>query len=237
MNPRYCLLCHQAYVRQEQIGWENLSRGLISSDWKRIQYLHLLEKETKDIYAVHKWTRMIIRNMLEFHRVMWKQRCELIAEKNKLTYEGRQRHDMHSLCVYLWTHPTELLKKDFHYLDREEHFFTKSPFVNVLMWQRRIETYINNKSPSTINRPESKNSIKRHFRIAKKRKRRGRPKKSAKKKWLVLQQPRQNPEWRFIKALWINFSHSQFYQRTNYIWQWNHPWPISIITTTSLKST
>ena len=62
INPRYCLLFHNAFHRQKQVGWENFSRGLIVFDWKCIQYKYFLQKKTKDIHAVDKWTRMIIRN-------------------------------------------------------------------------------------------------------------------------------------------------------------------------------
>ena len=50
------------------------------------------------------------------------------------------------------------------------------------MWRRHIETCINNKTPSTITKPQGKNSIKRHFYITRKRKRAGRLKKTGKKK-------------------------------------------------------
>ena len=60
--------------------------------------------------------------------------------------------------------------------------FLKSPIDNVLMWRRRDETCINNKSPSTITQPQGNNFINRHFRITRKRKKAGRPKKTRKKK-------------------------------------------------------
>ena len=68
----------------------NFSRGFIANDWKRIQYLHLMENKTKDIHAVDKWVTMVIKNLLEIHQVMWKDRCEIIAATNELTYEGHQ---------------------------------------------------------------------------------------------------------------------------------------------------
>ena len=52
---------HEAYVSQSMIGWENFSRGILSSQWKRIQYRHLLDKEYKDIHAVDKWIRMVMK--------------------------------------------------------------------------------------------------------------------------------------------------------------------------------
>ena len=32
--------------------------------------------------AVDKWVRMLIKQLLEFHRVMWKHKCDLIAQAN-----------------------------------------------------------------------------------------------------------------------------------------------------------
>ena len=82
---------------------------------------------------------MVIKNLLEYHCVMWKQRCDIIAKENDLSYEGRQRKDIYSLCLYLKSHPDELLSQDMHYTNRDENFFSKSPLDNVLMWKSCIE--------------------------------------------------------------------------------------------------
>ena len=177
INPRYCLLFHQAYHRQQQIGWENFSRGFIAFDWKCIQYRYLVENKTKDIHAVDKWARMVIKNLLEYHRIMWKHRCDAIANENEFSYEGRQRKDMYLLCLYLKSHPDELLSQDHHYVDKTERFFTHSPFDSVVMWKNRIEQCMVNKNPDSTPIPKEKNSIKRHFRIKTNKRNRGRPKK------------------------------------------------------------
>ena len=168
---------HQAFDRQQQIGWKNFSRGFIVFDWKCIQYHYLVENETKDIHAVDKWARMVIKNLLEYHRIMWKHRCDVIAKENELSWEGRQRKDMSLLCLYLQSHPDELLSHDLHYVDKTERFCTHSPFDNVVMWKNRIEQCLVNKNPDTSPIPKDKNSIKRHFRIIKAKHKRGRPKK------------------------------------------------------------
>ena len=59
------------------------------------------------------------------------------------------------------------------------------------MWRRHIETCINNKTPSTITKPQGKNSIKRHFYITRKRKRAGRLKKTGKRNLAVIKNRKQ----------------------------------------------
>ena len=182
INPRYCMLFHHAYHRQRMIGWENFSRGLIAFDWKCIQYKYFVKQETKDIYAVDKWARMVVKNLLEIHRNMWKQRCDIIEQENEVSYEGRQRKDMYSMCLYLKSNQDQLLPQDLHYIDRDEHFFSTSPFDNVMMWKNRIEQCLKNKDPDAQPVTKNQNSIKRHFRVIRAKRKRGRPKKKKQQK-------------------------------------------------------
>ena len=104
----------------------------------KVDSLHTsgIENKTKDIHAVDKWARMLIKQLLEFHRVMWKQCCDLIAQANKQTYEGRQRQELLALCMYLKSNQDIIFDRDLHYFQRTDEFFTKSPIDNLLMWKR-----------------------------------------------------------------------------------------------------
>ena len=97
-------------------------RGIISETWKSIQYLYCLQEITKYIHTVDKWTRVLIKQLLEFHRVMWRDRYDIIAKANVHSYEGRQQSEMWALCLYLQPNPTELLHKDLYFLQRDKNF-------------------------------------------------------------------------------------------------------------------
>ena len=96
VNSNYCYLFHRAYQAHNQIGWENFLRGFIVHDWKCLQYKYFLKLKTKDIHAVDKWACMVIKQLLELHWVMWTNRCDLIAQDNIQSYEGRQRQELTS---------------------------------------------------------------------------------------------------------------------------------------------
>ena len=79
VNPRYALLIDIAYQNQTLFEWQNFYRGFITIHWKKIQYKYLLELNHGDIHAVDKWSRMLIKNILEFSRLMWNERCTIVA--------------------------------------------------------------------------------------------------------------------------------------------------------------
>ena len=89
LDQKFCIQLHEAYQSQLQIGWDNFSRGIISTKWKSLQYRHLVTIESRDIHDVDKWARTTIAQLLEFHRLQWIQRCDTVAKENKNSYEGR----------------------------------------------------------------------------------------------------------------------------------------------------
>ena len=90
-NPRYALLVETAFINQTQIGWPNFYRGLISIQWKKIQYQYFLELNYGDVHAVDKWARMLTKHILEFSRIMWNERCTIVAAERDASYDGRKR--------------------------------------------------------------------------------------------------------------------------------------------------
>ena len=108
VNPHYAYLFEQAYKSQCNIGWENFMRGYISKHWKPIQYEHCKLIGREDIHAVDKWSRMVIKTILEFNRTMWKNRCDIIQLDKKATYDQRQRMDITHLFHYLQDHPDKV---------------------------------------------------------------------------------------------------------------------------------
>jgi len=139
INPRYMNGFEKAYQSQINIGWDNFLRGYISKHWKAVQYEYYKEIQRKDIHAVDKWARMLIKTILEFNRTMWKNRCNIIKEENKATYDQRQRMDITRLFQYLKDHPDEVPYQSAHFMDKHESFFERSSLDVLLMWKRGLE--------------------------------------------------------------------------------------------------
>ena len=89
---------------------------------------------------------MIIKQLLEFTRVMWKKHCDMVAEAKENTHEGRQKRDMLSLYKYLQEHPENLPTEKQYLLEKHESFFVQSQLDNVLMWKEAAITAINDDS-------------------------------------------------------------------------------------------
>ena len=69
-HPLSSQLFHYAYREQNQIGWNHLAWGLISSRWRHLQQIHLQRIKSKDIHALNKWARAFIETILEYNRVL-----------------------------------------------------------------------------------------------------------------------------------------------------------------------
>ena len=85
---------------------------------------------------------MLIKTVLEFNRAMWKNRCNIIKEENKATYDQRQRMDITRLFQYLKDHPEEIPQQSAHFMDKHESFFQRSNLYVSLMWKRGLEVSI-----------------------------------------------------------------------------------------------
>ena len=123
VNPRYALLAQDAFASQSAIGWKNFYRGYISTDWKRIQYRYLRELNRGDIHAVDKWARMLTSNILEFTRIIWNERCSIVAAERDTSYDGRKRKQLWTLCSYLKRNTHLLPPHKTHVIQKEEHYF------------------------------------------------------------------------------------------------------------------
>ena len=159
---------------------------MLSKHWKAVQYEYYKEIKRKDIHAVDKWARMLIKTVLEFNRTMWKNRCNIIKEENKATYNQRQRMDITRLFQYLKDHPNEVPQQSAHFMEKHESFFERSNLDVLLMWKRGLEVSItpvvetNNK---TIKRYFKKQKTTSKKKKRKKTKEKEQPKSAKKKKY------------------------------------------------------
>lgn len=136
----------------------NFFRGIISKYWKTIQHKYYVQIQRKDVHAVDKWARMIIKELLEFNRTMWKNRCNLITLAKTATYDERQRQDTLRLHQYLLQTPDIVPDHAQHYLQKDETFFQRATIDNILMWRCGIQTgqsQNQRNAPTTVRRPRN----------------------------------------------------------------------------------
>ena len=138
VDPRYMVEIQLAFEDQCSIGWDNFARGLISKRWRHLQHCYLIRNDNKDMYAVDKWTRMVIKNILEYNRLLWKERCDILHNETNCTYQDRKRQEIFNLCSYLRIHKHLIPDNDHHFLDKNASFFFRSPIESVLNWEKRI---------------------------------------------------------------------------------------------------
>ena len=97
----------------------------------------------------------------------------MAAEKEQ-TYEGRQRQDTLQLCKYLNQDPESVPEEKRHLLEKQDKFFLKSPFDNVVMWREKILSCINNASNEqnnqSISLKHNTQDLRRFCKVARKRK-------------------------------------------------------------------
>lgn len=90
------------------------------------------------MYTVDKWTRMLIRNISEYNRLLWGERCDILHAESDCTYQDRQRQEIINLCQYLRRNKHLLSTQDLHFLNKDSSFFFRSPIDNVLNWEKRV---------------------------------------------------------------------------------------------------
>ena len=122
-------------------------------------------------------------------RVMWKKRCDMVAEAKENTYEGRQKRDILALCKYLQEYPENLPTEKQYILEKPESFFLQSQLDNVLMFKEAVITAINDDSITPLEQRKistavtNTHDVRRYCRKIKPKKhcKRGRKPKSEKK--------------------------------------------------------
>lgn len=138
VDQKYHSKFQQAYVNQCSIGWDNFLRGIISMQWRFLQHNYFLEIKNRDMYAVDKWARMLIKSLLEMNRRMWMERCAILHAENNATYERRRRDEIWNLCLYLRRTNHLIPHPDWHLLHKPYSFFNMSPMNNVILWEQGI---------------------------------------------------------------------------------------------------
>ena len=138
LDPKYIVEFNAAYEKQEELGWNNFCRGIVSQNWRYLQHCNILERKMKDVHAVDKWTRMLIGSILEYNRLLWKERCDILHAENEFTYENRKREGIWKFCLHLRQKSELVTREDRHLLWKPQSFFFRKHIDNVLNWESRM---------------------------------------------------------------------------------------------------
>ena len=104
-----------------------------------------------------KWARMLTSNILEFTRIIWNERCTIVAAERDASYDGRKRKQLWILCSYLKRNTHLLPPHKTHVIQKEEHYFQRQPLDNILMWKRHLDVILD------PHHTTPKTTIKHHF--------------------------------------------------------------------------
>ena len=90
-----------------------------------------------------RWMKFLITTIMTFGHDMWKKRCEIVHINTNEVFERRERGDAwRRLCDLkrdVWKIPApcrDILRRD------KKFFFMKAPFIQIEMWNRRVNSAI-----------------------------------------------------------------------------------------------
>ena len=83
----------RAFQTQSRIGWDQLFRGRIATDWHQAIQAYYRERKPGEAFTPDQWMRTTIEEIWIFAMKLWKQRnIDLHGETNEITME-RQRKE------------------------------------------------------------------------------------------------------------------------------------------------
>ena len=136
---KYIIEFNDAFDNQSSIGWDNFCRDIISRHWRFLQHCNILERKTKDVHAVDKWTRILITSILEYNMLVWKERCDILHMENEFTHQNRQREIIWQFCIHLRRNKHLVPQRDHHFLWKTYSFFSRGNYDGVVNWESRMK--------------------------------------------------------------------------------------------------
>ena len=124
---------------QERIGWLQFHKGIVSKCWSEMQQAHYDNIKIPFTCTVRRWKYALVKQMNEYFRKLWKERCALVQLLKENTVEGRLRSEAYHTCTQMrpkwWTfnvNDRELFKE-------KRSFFFTSNICAVRMWMKRVQ--------------------------------------------------------------------------------------------------
>ena len=98
-------IIHAAIEEQEKIGWHKLRRGFISAKWSQAQCSFAKDNAT---YNQHKWSKILIKQILHISWTMWTFRNETLHGLNKKAINMQHLGNLREQVDLAYTRATEL---------------------------------------------------------------------------------------------------------------------------------
>ena len=126
----------RVFLAQSKIGWNAFIQGMISEEWGLLQqrYYDGLNADRK--FNKERWTRMLVNELLEFSRKMWKNRCDVVVAVNTDTLDQRKRDLMINLRDRVRKQPWKVRSVNRYLLDKPDQFFHKGRIAALDIWEQ-----------------------------------------------------------------------------------------------------
>ena len=129
------------FKAQRNIGWINFFQGFITVQMGQLQEEYLRKSGiTTPVQNAERWSRSLTKMLLNYYKMVWKYRCDLVALEKKATLRAQIRKEEEDRCRILKEKWWQLLSVDRHLLQRDIRFFREAPFMNVYVWKEKIKT-------------------------------------------------------------------------------------------------
>jgi len=128
----------EALRDQCNLMFENIFCGVMSHKFVGVQGRYYDENAClipKHRLCGHEcWGVKVVRAFMEYSKNMWKNRCDVVHEGNKLSLENQVRASALKLRQHLRCNPWEMRLEDGYLLKKPTKFFSSSSIVNLRFW-------------------------------------------------------------------------------------------------------
>ena len=123
---------------QISYGIDNLLSGALTKQLSAVQKHHIENYNVGKQTSIRAWNRKFITIMLEHTNEIWKHRCEVLHNEEKLTREATMREQAVHLLLELRKDPYQVLYDFRNLLNRTRHYLRTTHVRNVTSWLTRI---------------------------------------------------------------------------------------------------
>lgn len=138
-NDDELTMVNRTFEVQSRIGSRNMFRGLICTQISDLQEEWYKDHKHKKRNNIAKWDVSVRKALIDISNEIWKHRCTIVHEENKVTVEGYTRTAAFDLLHKLKQVPWSLPSASRHLLNRDGEYFKKANIQDVSSWLRRIQ--------------------------------------------------------------------------------------------------
>ena len=129
---------HHAQIKQENIGYHLMMKGLITKEWGDLQELDYDDNKLPAKYNKIRWEKKLISNLQTMMVNMWAERCKIVHADNIETNDIRYRQKAWEFLCEIKNKKWKISHDCDHLLERDEWFFKSANLLNVQNWYDNI---------------------------------------------------------------------------------------------------